>query len=754
MVFNNNAKQKTQNENTKTYKVRLERAMQFLSQNRGRVGRVKSTLLKLLVAVSFFLVCYLFISLLQHQNSSLNPNVLREDLRSAQLLRELKSWSGIFSACNRTSLGNRSCEVLKEVKSFTFPVASLAQSFFSETNGRVNTALTTYKLTADDFRFLEKVPEVSVVFPRSVQNNVKVSVGSEKIKLSGSGIDVLASFSSARLIEAGEISLEFDYEGFPWFGPAELPVSLVQIDAAATYTSLPLRQLSTANLARQIDIGFPLMLAAVAMVLDHSYVFANLSIYAAARAVRSYIPFLTDNGAEWDATLKIITGVSSGVSFSFLLFFVLAITNTFSVRLRWKFALATISSLVFTLPFFFFDGFQVTYDLWSDGISSTLAAALCVYGIAHIFMPKGESNKESTEPLLLSNALLLLRLALVLTGTFVHAYANWSELFGHAQDSFKSALDWKHSALLPFIITAALLEVGSTARKIVQFGKEMATKALFEKELSVGKEVQQRMLPKRRNTGNIAEWRSLYFPAQALAGDWYDVREIALKSGKNLVVACVADVTGHGVGSSLSTSVICSHWNLWVQSFHSECDSAIHTNADKENSLVRAASQVHNGLLALPKSEQCTAIMVIVDPNEKSVTCCTCGHPGALICDDKSLRYVSTPGDRLGAPDIQGIPWTAKSVSLLSGETLYLYSDGIVPPGETITSFAGALKRGLKKAETSLAFTLWKQIQLNRRVFRQNVEIEDDMTLLAIRLHLDSNAGNADPSNELLYKLA
>ena len=240
------------------------------------------------------------------------------------------------------------------------------------------------------------------------------------------------------------------------------------------------------------------------------------------------------------------------------------------------------------------------------------------------------------------------------------------------------------------------------------------------------------MLPKRRKESELWTWRSLYFPAQALAGDWYDVRELTFADGRVLLAACVADVTGHGVGSSLATSVICSHWSLW-------CTDACKGNTPdtkerRETLLISAPQRVNAGLLALPQNEQCTAIFALIDPDAGEITFCAGGHPGIIVSDGKGLRYLTSQGERLGASGVDNPVWNAKTEPLVPGEISCIYSDGIVPPGDTVSSFAAGLRRRLKKENAPILPILWKQFRENRRVFRLDREVEDDMTLLAIEL--------------------
>jgi serine phosphatase RsbU (regulator of sigma subunit) len=440
--------------------------------------------------------------------------------------------------------------------------------------------------------------------------------------------------------------------------------------------------------------------------------------------------------------MEILTYIANGFTFSLLIIFAYELAGLQKIRTRWKLLLTLVSVAGFLGASRIDHFFWLRVDMWSDFLGAGLSVPLCLAGLivahknkrSHIDTSKimATESEGGINDARMSHALLTARIVLVLLAVGLHAWANGTDLFLVQAEAFRNTLGWKHTALLPCLVTAALLEVGSTAKKMLTFGKEMAAKALIERELSVGKEVQHRMLPQRRKESQLWQWRSVYFPAQALAGDWYDVREIRFADGRLLLAACVADVTGHGVGSSLATSVICSHWSLWCMDASSR--NAPSSPQDRETLLVTAPKRVNDGLLALPQNEQCTAIFALIDAQACEITFCAGGHPGIIVSDGKTLRYLTSQGERLGATEVESPVWNAKTEALLPGETACIYSDGIIPPGDTISSYAAGLRRKLKKKNEPLLPILWKQFRENRRAFRADHEIEDDMTLLAVEL--------------------
>jgi serine phosphatase RsbU (regulator of sigma subunit) len=286
--------------------------------------------------------------------------------------------------------------------------------------------------------------------------------------------------------------------------------------------------------------------------------------------------------------------------------------------------------------------------------------------------------------------------------------------------------------LMPALMTAALLETGSTAKKMLTFGRDMAAKAIIEQELNVGREVQKRMLPEMRVETPSWSWRAFYLPAEALAGDWFDIRELTFQDGRTLVAVCVADVTGHGVGSSLATSVICSHWGLWCSRLR---DSGFpETPEAKQNELKRAPFGIHKGLKALRENENCTAIFAIFDPEKNEITFCSAGHPGILSIGPKAFRYFTTQGERLGGELMPDVVWNAKTETLSGDEVVVLYSDGVIPLRATVSNWAAQIKRkvnsgGIENPELLLV----NQLRQNKHGFRDAHDLVDDMTLVMVR---------------------
>ncbi|MEY2987146.1 MAG: Phosphoserine phosphatase RsbP [Pseudomonadota bacterium] len=463
-----------------------------------------------------------------------------------------------------------------------------------------------------------------------------------------------------------------------------------------------------------------------------------LSAFGALRSIHTYFGFVGES-APLSLVRNMVNYSCLGASFVFLLMFLEKLMGARMIATRvWHRAVAVLLfSSIFTAGHWLVPNYQVNSTLIADTLSSAFGIGLVVAVIVGRKFRKNSQGKlresENQTASLFTKTMAQVQIALALATLAMHGSVNADELLNSIAGavSLTDPLDWRHMMLMPALLTAGLLEVGSVAKRMQTFGQEMAHKALIEKELKVGHDVQARMLPEKKFKTTHWQWRATYHPAEALAGDWFDIREIEFAEGKKMLAVCLADVTGHGVGSSLSTSVICSHWSLWCQRLAVEPYPA--DKKRREELLASAPLCIHKGLSALRKNENCTAMMALLDPQSNEVTITSAGHPGGLILNKKGLRYVTTAGERLGG-ELMGDPiWTSKTEVIGPEDLLVIYSDGIVPVGVTILSWAGQLKKRILAGEHSFEMMLMKTLHNNKRAFMQDPSNEDDMTLLLLK---------------------
>lgn len=237
-------------------------------------------------------------------------------------------------------------------------------------------------------------------------------------------------------------------------------------------------------------------------------------------------------------------------------------------------------------------------------------------------------------------------------------------------------------------------------------------------ELETARKIQSSILPDLPPSLNGVEIAHAYLPASEVGGDFYDV--LALEDGR-LAVA-VGDVAGHGVSSGLVMSMAKSA--LAVQVTFDPDVSAVF------NTLNRTVYQTaRKRLLA-------TLCYALLDPARRELVYASAGHlfPYRVTVEGmvEALESVAYPLGVRGHLRVE--PKTAR---LSAGDTLFLFSDGIVearPEGSEEVF-------GFERLEQSLAVHARLGVDRLRDAILADVDRftghaprEDDQTIVVLRL--------------------
>lgn len=712
---------------------------------------------RVLIAASLTLTLFVFWKILAHQKSTHDVSDRQKSLIESQEVLPLRSWQALFNFCyykkGETTSSDCFEDQLQGVQKIELPLQNFEnpllnfEVFGKKEAKQANTVHLTYVFNEAEKSLLKTSNEWMLLIPRNSQRATFLGENMAGISQYGHVTDSTFGLSLNQLSTSGKIDLIINYKPFPRFGPLELPVVLAKPNSSREYLSLFEKQVGAAALSKQFLVGVPLVMSAIASVLDHSPTMLLLALFGACRAVFTYFGFLGESSALtlWQ---NLLSYASLGASLAMLVMFVEKLLGLSFRRIRiWQRVVFTFLCAILCMGGHYLDPkFQITSSLWVDSLGSALSLLLVAWSvwpvaqekILRVFKTKeaqvSNEKNDRSEGLALSQTLVVVQYLITVAAFTIYGSVNVSELTGQISGSrtFTDPLDWRHMMLMPALLTAGLLEVGSIARRMLSFGHEMAEKALIEKELQVGRDVQARMLPDKRFKSDFWQWRAIYHPAEALAGDWFDIREVEFSDGRKLLAVCLADVTGHGVGSSLSTSVICSHWSLWCARLGQMNFPA--DKGEREKILCTAPIKIHDGLSALRRNENCTAMIALIDPYAKEVSITSAGHPGALIIGSRGLRYVTTAGERLGGELMGEAKWIPRTEAIADDELLAIYSDGIVPVGVTVLSWAGQLKKKIMAGSAGPAeLLLMRTLHDNKRAFMNDPANEDDMTLIMLR---------------------
>ena len=185
---------------------------------------------------------------------------------------------------------------------------------------------------------------------------------------------------------------------------------------------------------------------------------------------------------------------------------------------------------------------------------------------------------------------------------------------------------------------------------------------IAETEHEVALRLQQALLPHELASTDTLTVAGRYEPADArlqVGGDWYD--SLLLPDGRVLLV--VGDVVGHG----LDAAAVMGRLRAGL--------AALTSRESRPSALLTAFDDFARGPQGADFATVCCAV---VDPTDGSVLHASAGHPPMLIVDaDGATRWL----DDATSPPLchgTGLPRTEGADRLAPGETIVLYSDGLI----------------------------------------------------------------------------
>jgi sigma-B regulation protein RsbU (phosphoserine phosphatase) len=181
----------------------------------------------------------------------------------------------------------------------------------------------------------------------------------------------------------------------------------------------------------------------------------------------------------------------------------------------------------------------------------------------------------------------------------------------------------------------------------------------LERYLEQAKEFQASLMPKSFPPVPGLSGGIRYVPSEALGGDFYDFYSLS----PTTVAIVVADVFGHGVVAAMRTGIVKSLFARAVRDDPSP-SSVIHT--------------INDGMNRFGGESPLTLFYCVLDGETMAIRYANAGHPGPLLCrPGREIESLDSSSPLLGA----GIKLSKNlemEVQLHRGDTVTLYTDGIV----------------------------------------------------------------------------
>ena len=239
----------------------------------------------------------------------------------------------------------------------------------------------------------------------------------------------------------------------------------------------------------------------------------------------------------------------------------------------------------------------------------------------------------------------------------------------------------------------------------------------IEDELAIARGIQESLQPSNslNNLASGLDVSGLQIPAKFVGGDLYDcyVRD-------NKLLFCIGDVSGKGVPAALLMAI--AHSLFRTLSAHNDQPERI------MQELNHSISDNNPDIMFI------TMFLGVMDLSTGKISYCNAGHNPPILMKSGGAEFLNTEPSLLLGVDTYA-KYTAHEMTLATGDTLLLYTDGLTEAENEQKELFGEA-RALETATAIGAMTAQEQLMKMQeavQLFVDHAEQSDDLTLLAIR---------------------
>lgn len=269
------------------------------------------------------------------------------------------------------------------------------------------------------------------------------------------------------------------------------------------------------------------------------------------------------------------------------------------------------------------------------------------------------------------------------------------------------------------LLTAIAMQVGIVLENAAHQAERLREERL-RREVALAREIQEGFLPDDLVSNSECEVLGRVFPAQQVAGDFYDFFPIA----EGRLAFFIGDVSGKGIPAAL---------------FMVACRTLCRHLAKEGHSPSRLMAKLNDALA--DDNAACmfvTLIYGVLDPATGEVTLASAGHPPPLLRRaDGTVDTVPLVAGRLLGYPLAMAPMSEHRIWLGPGEALVFFTDGLIEARlrRAKKLFGEARVRELAAAfDPSAPLATWaEQTRAAVEAFQGSPHLSDDLTLLLVR---------------------
>lgn len=241
-----------------------------------------------------------------------------------------------------------------------------------------------------------------------------------------------------------------------------------------------------------------------------------------------------------------------------------------------------------------------------------------------------------------------------------------------------------------------------------------AAKHKMESEMKIARDIQNSFLPGKHFIQNNCELAATLLPANEVGGDFYHYFPL----DEEHILACLGDVSDKGTPAALFMSAVM----IWIKA-----KAADHQLPEQ------IISEINKELSSEDSTMFATIFLAILNTKTGQLVYCDAGHCTALLVRDHAvLPLTSKKGLPIGI--MQDASYEANSLTLCSGDQLWLYSDGVTEAENAHGQWYGMqrLEEIVQQIQQQSASVQIEQLITHIKHFATNHEQSDDIALMSI----------------------
>jgi sigma-B regulation protein RsbU (phosphoserine phosphatase) len=256
--------------------------------------------------------------------------------------------------------------------------------------------------------------------------------------------------------------------------------------------------------------------------------------------------------------------------------------------------------------------------------------------------------------------------------------------------------------------------------------RDITERKAIKESLNLAREIQQNLIPKDIPRINGIDIAAKIIYCEETGGDYYDFVEFGLQNQGKLGVV-LGDVSGHGISSALLMATVRS--SVRQRSFIPGSLSTIVTDVNRQ--------LVHD---VKDSSQFITLFFLIINPKNQSLLWVRAGHDPGLFFDPRTNTFENLKGSGLALGVDKNWKYEEnEKFGLEKGQIIVLGTDGI---WEARNSQGKMFRKEsiyeiIQQYNSKSANDIMEAIIKTLRQFQEGTKLEDDMTLVIIKINDD-----------------